>query len=39
MLGRRPYDVVDCPSLGDCMRELNLRYGRSDETVPVTQTT
>lgn len=38
-LGRRPYDVVDCHSLDDCMRELNRRYGRFDKLVSVTQIT
>jgi glycosyltransferase involved in cell wall biosynthesis len=36
MLGRRPYDVVDCTSLDDCMRELNLRFGRANESVSIT---
>lgn len=31
MLGRRPYDVIDCPSLDDCMRELNQRFGRTPD--------
>jgi hypothetical protein len=39
MLGRRPYDVVDCPSLDDCMRELNLRFSRATESVSLTQVT
>lgn len=36
LLGKRPYDVVDCPSLDDCMRELNLRFGRTAKSVFVT---
>lgn len=29
MVGSRPYDVANCLTVDDCMRELDRRYGRS----------